>query len=255
MGAGGVFLGSYTLSHASGTVDVLSPWLEASRYNVGGGQGVQDNTNIAGGEKSISSFDVPQRLVFSYVVDLPFGKGHHFLNNLNTPLDKIVSGWSVNGISTFQTGFPLAFIDASPNLLETDFAIGDGGPGPPGAGVSRPNYVAGCNKSTPGSAQARLNAWFNTSCFVQPGPWEFGNEPRVDSDLPEPGIANYDFAISKATPITERFNLSFRAEFFNIFNRVQFSPPGTQPGSATFGQVTAQYNQPRLIQFGLRLSY
>jgi hypothetical protein len=255
MGAGGVFLGSYSYSHLTGTVDVLSPWLEASRYNVGGGQGVQDNTNVWSGEKSISSFDVPNRLVLSYVVDLPFGKGHHFLNNLNTPLNKMVAGWSVNGISTFQTGFPLAFIDASPNLLETDFAIGNGGPGPPGAGVSRPDYVAGCNKSISGSAQSRLNAYFNTSCFVQPGPWEFGNEPRVDPDLRGPGIANYDFSISKLTPITERFNLAFRAEFFNLFNRVQFSPPGTQPGSATFGQITAQYNQPRLIQFGLRLSY
>jgi hypothetical protein len=193
--------------------------------------------------------------VLSYVVDLPFGKGHRFLNNLNTPLNKIVSRWSVNGISSFQSGFPLAFMDASPNLLETDFAIGNGGPGPPGAGVSRPDYIAGCNKSISGSAQCRLNAWFNTACFVQPGPWEFGNEPRVDADLRGLGIANYDFAISKATAITGRFNLSFRAEFFNIFNRVQFSPPGTQPGSATFGQMTAQYNQPRLVQFGLWLSY
>ncbi len=78
MGSGGVLLASYTYSHLVGTVDVLSPWLEASRTNVGGGQGVQDNTNIAGGEKSISCFDVPHRLVLSYVVDLPFGKGHRF---------------------------------------------------------------------------------------------------------------------------------------------------------------------------------
>lgn len=125
----------------------------------------------------------------------------------------------------------------------------------PGAGVSRPNYTAGCNKSISGSAQARLGAYFNTSCFAQPGPWEFGNEPRVDPDLRGPGIANYDISLSKATPITERINLSFRAEFFNVFNRVQFSPPGTQPGSATVGQITAQYNQPRLVQFGLRLSF
>jgi hypothetical protein len=121
--------------------------------------------------------------------------------------------------------------------------------------VSRPDYVAGCNKSISGSAQSRLSEWFNTACFVQPGPWEIGNEPRVDPSLRGPGIANYDFAVSKTTAITERVNLAFRAELFNIFNRVQFSPPGTQPGSATFGQVTAQYNQPRLVQFGLRLNY
>ncbi len=253
--SGGVLLGSYTWSHMTGTVDVLSPWLEANRNNVGGGQGVQDNLNIRGGEYSLSSFDVPHRAVISYVYDLPFGKGQRFLGNVRGVSDKLISGWGLNGITTFQSGFPLALMDASPNLLETDFAIGNGGPGPPGAGVSRPNVVAGCDPAISGSAQSRLSKWFNTACFVQPGPWEFGNEPRVDPILRSQGIANYDFSVSKKTTITERVNLAFRAEFFNIFNRVQFSPPNTQPGSATFGQVTAQYNQPRLIQFGLRLSF
>ena len=121
--------------------------------------------------------------------------------------------------------------------------------------MSRPDYIAGCASGISGSAQSRLNKWFNTSCFTPAGPWEFGNEPRVDPNLRSQGIANYDFSLSKATSITERISLSFRAEAFNLFNRVQFSPPNTQPGSATFGQVTAQYNQPRLIQFGLRLSF
>ena len=61
--------------------------------------------------------------------------------------------------------------------------------------------------------------------------------------------------MSKKTTISERFSLAFRAEAYNIFNRVQFSPPNTQPGNATFGQVTAQYNQPRLLQFALRLTF
>jgi hypothetical protein len=253
---GGVLLASYTRSHMTGDTDVLSPWLEANRYDVGGGQGVQDNTNIKGGEYSLSSFDVPNRFVLSYVVDVPIGKGHNFLGNVHGVADQILSGWGINGITTYQTGFPLAFQDASPNLLETDFGIGNGGPGPPGAGVSRPNYVQGCNKNFPASnLQARLAEWFNTACFVQPGPWEFGNEPRVDPNMRAAGVANYDFSASKKWTITERVALAFRAEFFNIFNRVQFSPPGTQPGSATFGQVTAQYNQPRLIQFALRLSF
>jgi hypothetical protein len=254
-GGGGVLLASYTWSHMTGTVDVLSPWLEANRYNVGGSQGVQDNTNIAGGEYSLSSFNVPNRFVVSYVVDAPFGKGHKFLPNVQGIVDKLVSGWGLNGITTYQTGFPLALIDASPNLLETDFAIGNGGPGPPGAGVSRPNYVAGCNKVIGGPAQSRLTQWFNTACFTLPNQFEFGSEPRVDPTMRASGIKNYDFAISKRTAITERIGLAFRAEFFNIFNRVQFSPPNTQPGSSTFGQVTAQYNQARLIQFGLRLSF
>ncbi len=65
---------------------------------------------------------------------------------------KLVSGWTVNGITQFQTGFPIALQDAAPNLFETDFAIGNGGPGPPGAGVSRPDYVPGCNKAAPNTS-------------------------------------------------------------------------------------------------------
>jgi hypothetical protein len=217
---------------------------------------VQDNTNIKGGEYSISSFDVPNRLVLSYVVDLPFGNGHHFLSSAHGVTEKLVGGWSVNGITTIQSGFPLALMDASPNLFETDFAIGNGGPGPPGAGVSRPNYTSGCDKNFAASSlQAHLAEWFNASCFTQPGQFEFGNEPRVDPSMRADGVKNFDISLSKRTTITERVSLAFRAEFYNIFNRVQFSPPNTQPGSSTFGQVTAQYNQPRLIQFGLRLMF
>jgi hypothetical protein len=253
---GGVLMGAYTRAHMTSDADVLSPWLEANRNNVGGGQGVQDNTNIKGGEYSLSSFDVPNRFVASYVLDLPFGTGHHVLGNAHGLTEKLVGGWSINGITTFQSGFPLALMDASPNLLETDFAIGNGGPGPPGAGVSRPNYTTGCNKSVSApTLQAHLAQWFNTSCFTQPGAFEFGSEPRVDPSMRSMGVANFDFSMSKKTTISERFSLAFRAEAYNIFNRVQFSPPNTQPGNATFGQVTAQYNQPRLLQFALRLTF
>jgi len=195
--------------------------------------------------------------VFNYVLDLPFGAGHKYLSAVHGAPGKLVSGWSVNGITQFQTGFPLALQDSAPNLFESDFAIGNGGPGPPGAGVSRPDYTPGCNTAAPNtsSLQSHLAGWFNTSCFVAAGPWEIGNEPRVDPTMRAPGVNNSDFAVAKTTAITERARLLFRFEVFNVFNRVQFTTPGTQLGSATFGQITAQYNNPRLIQFGLRLSY
>lgn len=255
--AAGVIMGSYSWAHLHGDVDVLTPWAEQNRYGVGGGEGVQDNTNIKGGESSISSFDVPNRLVFSYVLDLPFGPGHKYLSGVHGLTSKMVSGWTVNGITQFQTGFPIALQDAAPNLFETDFAIGNGGPGPPGAGVSRPDYVPGCNTAAPNTStlQSHLAQWFNTSCFVQAGPWEIGNEPRVDPKMRAPGVNNSDFSVSKTTQITDQVKLLFRAEVFNIFNRVQFTTPNPQVGSATFGQVTAQYNNPRLVQFALRLSF
>jgi hypothetical protein len=255
--ASGVLGFAYSWAHLHGDVDVLDPWAEQNRYDVGGGEGVQDNTNIKGGEGSLSSFDVPHRFVFNYVLDIPFGAGHKLLGSAHGVAGKLVSGWSVNGIVQFQTGFPLALQDSAPNLFETDFAIGNGGPGPPGAGVTRPDYVAGCNKAAPNTStlQAHLAAWFNQACFTQPGPWEIGNEPRVDPTMRAPGVNNTDFAVAKTTSITERAKLLFRFEVFNVFNRVQFTTPNTQLGSATFGQITAQYNNPRLIQFGMRLTY
>ena len=71
-------------------------------------------------------------------------------------------------------------------------------------------------------------------------------------------IANYDFSIFKRTAVTEKINLEFRAEAFNLFNRVQFGNPNTQQSTAAnniFGQITSQQNQPRLMQMALRLRF
>ena len=86
----------------------------------------------------------------------------------------------------------------------------------------------------------------------------FGNESRTDPSLRGPGIANYDFAVFKRTAITERLKLEFRAEAFNIFNRVQFGQPNLQyttAANSTFGVISSQLNQPRLMQMALRLAF
>jgi hypothetical protein len=108
MKAGGIILVSYTHAHLQGTADVLTGYLETSRFGVGGASGVQDNNNIAG-EQSLSSFDVPNRLVVSYTVNLPFGRGKWLLGNANGVVDRIVGGWKLNGIYTAMSGFPIAF--------------------------------------------------------------------------------------------------------------------------------------------------
>ena len=163
----------------------------------------------------------------------------------------MVSGWRANGITTYQSGFPLP-LTAQATTLQTTF----------GAGTTRPNVVAGCDKTIDGSAQSRLSEWFNVSCFSQPGAFAFGSQSRTDPNLRTAGIRNYDFSLVKRTQITERVGLDFNAEFFNIFNRVQFAPPGESYNQSTistalnlFGVVTAQQNQPRLVQLALRLSF
>jgi hypothetical protein len=237
-GEGGRLIGSYSWAKMIGTADTVS-----SSVEYGGVGAVQDNDNIRA-ERSLISHDVPHRLVVSYVLDLPFGKGKRFLSGTSGFAGKLLSGWGINGVTSFQSGFPLK-LTAQATTLSSSF----------GAGTPRPNVVAGCEQEISGSAQSKLGKWFNTACFTQPGSYSFGNEARVNPRLRAHGVNNFDFAVFKSTGITERVNLQFRTEFFNLFNRVQFYSPATALGVSTFGTVNAQLNQPRLVQFAMRLTF
>jgi hypothetical protein len=235
--AGGTVLGAYTFSKLLTNVESIDTWLEADAA-------VQDFTNMRA-EKSLASFDTRQRLVISYVVDLPFGHGRRFLPGAHGFADKAIGGWGVNGVSTFQDGTPLG-LTASPNLTDSF-----------GGGL-RPNVTAGCDKFESGPIQQRLHDYFNVSCFSVPGAYTFGGEGRTDPNLRGPGQANYDLALFKRTTLAERLNLEFRAEAFNVFNRVQFANPNTGVTTAanpTTGWITSQANNPRLLQLSLRLRY
>lgn len=234
--SGNIISASYTFSKLISNTDTLTSWLENH-----GTAGVQNWNNLRA-EKSLASFDVPHRFVVSYVLNLPFGKNRSFLANTGPLVDRIVGGWSVNGITTLQSGFPLGLTTAA----NQTGSLGGG---------SRPNVIDPGNKKKSGPAQSRLAQWFNTAAFAAPPAYTFGNESRLDNTLRAHGVANWDFTISKAVPITERLSFDFKAEIFNLFNRVQFGDPGTQLGSANFGIVSSQINNPRQIQFAGRLSF
>lgn len=237
-GAGSLLV-AYTNSKLLSNADTLTNWLEAATGSI------QDFTNPKG-DRSLSSQDVSQRLVISYVLDLPFGHGKRFMSNATGVVDKLVGGWGVDGVTIFQKGFPLVLSNGNPNYT-TSFGAG-----------SRPNYIAGCNKSAP-SGVSKLNEWFNTACFVSPADFTFGNESRTDPTLRGSGVNNWDFSLFKRTKFgpDDRLGLEFRTEFFNLFNRTQFAPPNTSIGSATVGQVTstAAGTNPRLVQFGLKFLF
>ena len=255
---GGTVLVAYTNAKLLSNTDTLTSWLEGG--TTGGVGGVQDWNNINGrennGEYSLSSQDVSQRLVISYVLDLPFGHGKKFLSSAHGAGGVLVSGWGLDGVTTFQRGFPMKLTYGSGNDM-TNANLG--------IGTLRPDVVAGCDKSVSGSAVSRVTQWFNTSCFtapsglngagVQNNPWTFGNEPRVDATIRQQGVNNFDFAVFKKTTIYERAAVEFRAEFFNLFNHPQFGPPNGTESSATFGQVTNTVNLPRLVQFGLKFEF
>ena len=249
-GAGSLLV-AYTNSKLISDTDTLTSWLET------GVGGIQNNNNLRG-ERSLSSQDTPQRLVVSFVLDLPFGRGRKFFLRVSDVAEKIMGGWGVDGVTIFQRGFPLVFTNGQ---LNGTTLFGGG---------SRPNLVSGCRTSVSGAATAKLGdpnnlsapRWFNSSCFTAPPDFTFGNEPRVDPRLRSQGVANFDFSLFKRTRFAanDRLGLEFRTEFFNIFNRTQFAPPNTiccTANNKNFGVVTstAPGTNPRLVQFGLKFIF
>jgi Carboxypeptidase regulatory-like domain len=244
---GGSFLAAYTNAKLLSNTDTETTWLES-----GVGQ-VQDWNNLKG-ERSLSSQDVSQRLVISYVYDLPFGHGKRYMSDATGVADKIVSGWGVDGVTSFQKGFPLPISYGASTPLSS-------------AGFSqnfqlRPDVVPGCQKNTGRSVVPGTNFtnWFNQNCFTAPLDWQFGDESRVDGTLRAAGINNWDIAVYKTTSFgpDNKLGLQFRAEFFNAFNRVQFAPPNTAcctANNAGFGVVSNQLNNPRLIQLALKFLF
>ncbi|MDX6462989.1 MAG: hypothetical protein QOE55_6686 [Acidobacteriaceae bacterium] len=245
--AGGTFLGAYTFSKLMTNAEYLTSWLDTTTT-----AGFQDIYNLQG-DYSLSSFDSRQRLVVSYVYELPIGKGRMFLSNLSGIANAVAAGWGVNGVTTFQDGYPLGFTNATNNIATYAF-----GPN------TRPNIVPGCKKALGGSIFNRLGTadkkapsnYFNGACFSNNVPlFTYGNESRTDNQLRTPGVANYDFALYKDTPIRENVTFQFRVEAFNLFNRVQFGSPNTVVGNAQFGNITTDLNTPRLLQMAGRITF
>ncbi len=244
MKGGGALLVAYTISKmiTTGDVDSLTGWLEA------GGQGGITDWNNRKNERSLSSFDVPQRLVVSYVLDLPVGHGKRFLSNASGVGGKLVSGWGLEGTTLYQRGFPLNFGTTG---LTQGQNIGGIRPNKSGTGAlsGRPESRLGGNNAP--------KTWFDKSVFSLPGNFTFGNESRVDPILRADGIKNWDFSIFKDTRFgpENRLGMQFRTEVFNLFNRPQFGPPNRTVGSGNLGIVNSTVNNPRLIQFALRFTF
>jgi hypothetical protein len=237
---GGTVLAAYTWAKLLSNTDTITSWLEP-----GGKGGIQDWDNLRA-EKSISSQNVPQHIIVSYVLDLPFGKDKRFASDVSPLANKVIGGWGIDGVTTFQNGFPI------------NISSGGNGANYYGGGL-RPNVVSGCDKRTSGSGAARVlsglnggTGWVNPACFTTPAPYTFGNEPRVDN-LQASGIDNWDFAAFKHTTFgpDQKLGFEFRVELFNTFNRVQFIPPSNTTGSSNFGVISGQgqMNTPRLVQF------
>lgn len=200
--------------------------------------------------RASADFDVRQRIVLSGGWDLPFA------NMWTRGPKQLTKGWSLYSILSDRTGFPL---DVLAGLTRRGTR-----PGPSGAGdcnLIRANLVGTITILDP---KANPNAsYFNPSAFsnagltcnstaVAPGAGTYGTAPR--NLLRGPGRFNTDLALAKATALGERLQLTLRAEFFNIFNNVQFSDPSTNINSPLFGQISTTAS-PRIGQLAVRLSF
>jgi hypothetical protein len=164
---------------------------------------------------------------------------------MNTLADAIVGNWELTVIEKATSGFPVFVIDTA-NGSGVNFQNN-------GNSLTRPNQT--CN---PTLNNPTLAMWFNTSCFSAPPAGELGNANRTP--LSGPGFVNTDFSIIKHFPIREGMRLDFRTEIFNLFNHPQFGNPGSSVGAdfnspATFATVTSTVNNPRLVQFALKVTF
>jgi hypothetical protein len=205
--------------------------------NTGGGyQGTIDNHNTRL-DRGLADFDVDHRVVGSFVYDLPFGRGKRFLSSTPKVVDIALGNWQLNGILTFQRGFPYSITSPDAGGLL------DASGGNRAMTVGNP-YPSGFHQS--------IAEWFNTAAFIQAPPGVFGSAGR--NILRAPGINNWDLSLFKNFPVKERMNLQLRLESFNTFNHTQWGTPTYDASSPQFGQITSA-NPGRINQLGAKFTW
>ncbi|HEV2175800.1 MAG TPA: carboxypeptidase regulatory-like domain-containing protein [Terriglobia bacterium] len=190
---------------------------------------------------SLSQFDARHRFVLSYDWQLPVPK-------LEGISGKLADGWSLSGITTFQSGFPIRITDSADNELQNSFDFLTPG---------EPDLVGKFRRLDP---RGPGHLAFDPTAFAAPAQLGvIGSSPRTICC--GPGINNFDIAFLKDTPVTEKTRMQFRAEFFNAFNHAQFVNPAPSGGvaasdfnSSQFGTVV-RARDPRLIQFALKFIF
>jgi hypothetical protein len=196
-----------------------------------GGGGIQDWNNLKA-EWSPSSLDQTHRMIFNVIYQLPFFSRQQGIAG------HILGGWELGIIGSFYSGSPLGITSAT-NGTDSQ------------GGGQRPNWT-GIN---PGISNPNPYHWFNTSVFSTPPAYQFGNTPRTFDGARSDWTRGADVSVHKNAHLTEKLTLQIRADAFNLSNTPVFSPPNTTFGSAAFATVSSQANQPRVLQFGLKLLF
>jgi hypothetical protein len=181
--------------------------------------------------RGLSDFHRKHRLISSGTWDLPFRGG------------RLLDGWSISGISTFQSGRPFTVRDTCcSGYLYPNSNI-------------RPNMAAGvthADLATEGSVNSRISNYLKRAAFVPSGP-QFGDLGR--NTVFGPDQRRVDLVLSKLTTIREGLSVELRGEFFNAFNTVTFREPERTYNTASFGEITRTRGGPRVVQLGIKLRF
>jgi len=215
----------------------FSKTMDVGGSGFGSSTSPQDPNNFKA-DSALSSLDRAQILSLDWVYHLPFGKGEHFGSSWNGVEQAILGGWEVTGILSAISGSPFTV------TLEDDIAnIGAR------SIEQRPNLVG----DQYAGAHSLTGLWMNPAAYAIPAAYTFGNLGR--NTLIGPGFAQLDFGGYKNFRLTERLDMQFRAEIFNITNRVNFGNPNSDLNSAAFGQISGLAGAPLEAQFGLKVRF
>ena len=236
------FIAAYTYSKTLTDTD--------SALFASGSQIIQDFYNRRS-EKAIASFDFPHVFKFTWIYELPFGRGRKWLTN-GGALDRLVSGWQFTAIQNYSSGDPLVIFDDGISA------------GIPFNGL-RADIVPGAAQklSSSGLDVANGTPYLNPAAFSDPplSPANAfalrpGNSPGFLPHTRGPGHSSENFGIIKNTRLTERTSLQFRADMFNVFNRTGRGDPDTDlADGGCFGLIFEPAHDPRVIQLALRFNF
>jgi hypothetical protein len=194
----------------------VSKFMEATAYL---------NANDARPSSAISSADRPQRLTLYGVYELPMGPGNPFLNTRNPVLRRVVGGWQVHWIITFQSMSPLSFPSGVQRLFKSDK-----------------------NPHT-------FTQWFDVTQFAPQEPFTLRTLSLQVADLRSPGMQKWDLTAMKRIPVTERLQMTIQAAFYNAWNSTILGTPNLTVTSSSFGRITSTFLGPREIQLASRISW
>lgn len=214
--------------------------------------GIRDIYNVRL-ERSVGSFDVPQRAVITFSAQLPFGKGKKFFNK-NKLANRAIGNWQFFSNTNIQAGLPVNV--GGPDISRIA-----------GAAPSRASIVAGVQAAYPldvsiansrdwSNACGCTKPWFNPAAFTNTPEFTIPNGPRFLPNVREGWLRTTDVNLQKSVMVTERVRLSLQLRAFNVLNQVSFGGPSViTVGQANFGSAGGVVDNARRAEVGLKIYF